>query len=270
MRLEIKIEAIVFLGRIIGVVGHAEGLFLNPASSDLRVMDCTAWVWLDAILDQQGKMRFWADSDSEVTRREGRVEVVESKEEEGKIERRREEEDKKERVGVLAIDGEGLTMGFKNCYGGGGGGGGGSGGCDGCGFFKEREEGDEGWVTEASYGALRWGKVEQKRLVGIWIFPVCMSPRLAHGLVPNALNGLLFDLSPFDVDLKMRALLLHMTQQGAIIAIVPKVLLDGNPACLISRSLIALSKLLTFVSPKDFAIVNEILISMVTGLISLP
>lgn len=31
-------------------------------------MGCTAQVWLDAKMDEEGKMRFWADSDSEITR----------------------------------------------------------------------------------------------------------------------------------------------------------------------------------------------------------
>ncbi|KAJ4842403.1 hypothetical protein Tsubulata_000954, partial [Turnera subulata] len=39
----------------------------SPVDSN-RVMGCTARVWLEATLDQHGKMRFWADSDSEVTR----------------------------------------------------------------------------------------------------------------------------------------------------------------------------------------------------------
>lgn len=33
-----------------------------------RVMGCTARVWLDAELGQDGKMRFWADSDSDVSK----------------------------------------------------------------------------------------------------------------------------------------------------------------------------------------------------------
>lgn len=33
-----------------------------------RVMGCTARVWLEATLDQDNKMRFRADSDSEITR----------------------------------------------------------------------------------------------------------------------------------------------------------------------------------------------------------
>ncbi|XVF54568.1 hypothetical protein PTKIN_Ptkin05aG0191600 [Pterospermum kingtungense] len=33
-----------------------------------RVMGCTARVWLEASMDSEGKMRFWADSDSEITK----------------------------------------------------------------------------------------------------------------------------------------------------------------------------------------------------------
>lgn len=33
-----------------------------------RVMGCTARVWLDAELGQDGKMKFWADSDSDVSK----------------------------------------------------------------------------------------------------------------------------------------------------------------------------------------------------------
>jgi len=33
-----------------------------------RVMGCTAQVWVDASMDETGRVRFWADSDSEVTR----------------------------------------------------------------------------------------------------------------------------------------------------------------------------------------------------------
>lgn len=33
-----------------------------------RVMGCTARVWLEAELGQDGKMRFWADSDSDVSK----------------------------------------------------------------------------------------------------------------------------------------------------------------------------------------------------------
>ncbi|KAI4365961.1 hypothetical protein MLD38_021894 [Melastoma candidum] len=33
-----------------------------------RVMGCTAQVWLEAKLDEDGRMRFWADSDSEIAR----------------------------------------------------------------------------------------------------------------------------------------------------------------------------------------------------------
>ncbi|KAK8489567.1 hypothetical protein V6N13_123350 [Hibiscus sabdariffa] len=33
-----------------------------------RVMGCTARVWLDAQMDSQGNIRFWADSDSEITK----------------------------------------------------------------------------------------------------------------------------------------------------------------------------------------------------------
>ncbi|KAJ4827205.1 hypothetical protein Tsubulata_016797 [Turnera subulata] len=52
---------------------HYASAFLPPFPDSSRVdsnrvMGCTARVWLDATLDQHGKMRFWADSDSEVTR----------------------------------------------------------------------------------------------------------------------------------------------------------------------------------------------------------
>ncbi|XP_065874702.1 quinolinate synthase, chloroplastic [Euphorbia lathyris] len=48
-------------------------LLLQPFPDSLkvdfnRVMGCTAQVWIDAQLDQYGKMRFLADSDSEITR----------------------------------------------------------------------------------------------------------------------------------------------------------------------------------------------------------
>ncbi|KAJ6760803.1 QUINOLINATE SYNTHETASE A [Salix purpurea] len=47
--------------------------FLSPLPESSRVdsnrvMGCTAQVWLEAQLDQYGKMKFWADSDSEITR----------------------------------------------------------------------------------------------------------------------------------------------------------------------------------------------------------
>ncbi|WCJ36153.1 Quinolinate synthase chloroplastic [Euphorbia peplus] len=59
------------LDRVKRVLHYA--LLLQPFPESLkvdsnRVMGCTARVWVDAELDQYGKMRFLADSDSEITR----------------------------------------------------------------------------------------------------------------------------------------------------------------------------------------------------------
>ncbi|KAJ0236911.1 Quinolinate synthase [Hirschfeldia incana] len=57
--------------RLKWVLRHATLLPPMPDSSRTesnRVMGCTARVWLDAELGQDGKMRFWADSDSDVSK----------------------------------------------------------------------------------------------------------------------------------------------------------------------------------------------------------
>ncbi|KAJ8748033.1 hypothetical protein K2173_011854 [Erythroxylum novogranatense] len=59
------------IDRVKRLLQYANLLPAFPDSSRVdsnRVMGCTAQVWLEASLDQHGKMRFWADSDSEVTR----------------------------------------------------------------------------------------------------------------------------------------------------------------------------------------------------------
>ncbi|KDP31015.1 hypothetical protein JCGZ_11391 [Jatropha curcas] len=59
------------INRVKRVIHYASLLAPFPESSRVdsnRVMGCTARVWLDAQLDRYGKMRFLADSDSEITR----------------------------------------------------------------------------------------------------------------------------------------------------------------------------------------------------------
>lgn len=59
------------IDRLKWVLRHANLIPPMPDSSRTesnRVMGCTARVWLDAELGQDGKMRFWADSDSDVSR----------------------------------------------------------------------------------------------------------------------------------------------------------------------------------------------------------
>ncbi|CAN1136411.1 Quinolinate synthase, chloroplastic [Linum perenne] len=57
--------------RIKRLMGYAAMLPPFPDSSRVgsnRVMGCTAQVWLEAVMDDSGKMKFFADSDSEITR----------------------------------------------------------------------------------------------------------------------------------------------------------------------------------------------------------
>ncbi|CAH2070590.1 unnamed protein product [Thlaspi arvense] len=59
------------IDRLKWVLRHANLIPPMPESSRTesnRVMGCTARVWLDAELGQDGKMRFWADSDSDVSK----------------------------------------------------------------------------------------------------------------------------------------------------------------------------------------------------------
>ncbi|ESQ43618.1 hypothetical protein EUTSA_v10012812mg [Eutrema salsugineum] len=59
------------IDRLKWVLRHASLIPPMPDSSKTesnRVMGCTARVWLDAELGQDGKMRFWADSDSDVSK----------------------------------------------------------------------------------------------------------------------------------------------------------------------------------------------------------
>lgn len=59
------------IDRLRWVLRYASLLPPMPDSSRTesnRVMGCTARVWLDAELGQDGKMRFWADSDSDVSK----------------------------------------------------------------------------------------------------------------------------------------------------------------------------------------------------------
>ncbi|MBA0821239.1 hypothetical protein Goarm_018108, partial [Gossypium armourianum] len=59
------------LDRVKRLLHYASLLPPLPASSRTdsnRVMGCTARVWLDAQMDSEGNIRFWADSDSEITK----------------------------------------------------------------------------------------------------------------------------------------------------------------------------------------------------------
>ncbi|KAL3575382.1 hypothetical protein D5086_023483 [Populus alba] len=59
------------IDRVKRLLHYATLLSPLPDSSRVdsnRVMGCTALVWLEAQLDKYGKMMFWADSDSEITR----------------------------------------------------------------------------------------------------------------------------------------------------------------------------------------------------------
>ncbi|XP_021286164.1 quinolinate synthase, chloroplastic [Herrania umbratica] len=59
------------LDRVKRLLHYASILPTLPASSRTdsnRVMGCTARVWLEVQMDSEGKMRFWADSDSEITK----------------------------------------------------------------------------------------------------------------------------------------------------------------------------------------------------------
>ncbi|CAN8244672.1 unnamed protein product [Cochlearia groenlandica] len=71
-RLVTELESLTdSVDRLKWVLRHASQIPPMPDSSRTesnRVMGCTARVWLDAELGSDGKMRFWADSDSDLTK----------------------------------------------------------------------------------------------------------------------------------------------------------------------------------------------------------